>query len=377
MAKSKGLKLMQGNEAVAEAAIIAGLKFFAGYPITPSTEIAEILAKKLPQISGKFIQMEDEIASIAAIIGASITGLKSMTATSGPGFSLMQENLGYAAITETPIVITNVQRVGPSTGWPTGPAQGDIMQSRWGTHGDHPVAVLTPGSVKQCFTQTILAFNIAEKFRVPVILLTDEVVGHMRENVNLPKSSELTIVNRRKPTTSTKAYIPFNTRTNIIPPMASFGEGLRFHVTGLTHDEYGKPDGKPEVIDSLLRRLEKKMDYILDYVTPFEEYNLEDADVVIVAYGCVARSAVQAMNMAREKGMKVGVLQPLLIWPFHEKRAITVLGDKKIIVAEMNLGQYYQVIKGVVNKENIYSHTRVDGEIITPEELLQKVLEVN
>lgn len=376
MAKSKGTKLMQGNEAIAEAAIVAGLKFYAGYPITPSTEIAEILAKKLPQISGKFIQMEDEIASIAAIIGGSITGLKSMTATSGPGFSLMQENLGYAAITETPIVIANVQRVGPSTGWPTGPAQGDIMQARWGTHGDHPVAVLTPGSVKQCFTQTIMAFNIAEKFRVPVILLTDEVVGHMRENVSLPKISELTIVNRRKPPASTKEYLPFSTRASNVATLANFGEGQRYHITGLTHDEKGRPDGKPEVIDGLLRRLDKKMDDILDYVTPFEEFNLEDADIVLVAYGCVARSAVQAMHAAREKGIKVGVLQPLLIWPFNEARATAVLADKKVIVAEMNLGQYYQVIKSAVHKENVYSHTRIDGEIITPEELLQKVLEV-
>ena len=377
MANRKNVKLMQGNEAVVEGALAAGLRFYAGYPITPSTEIAEILAEKLPTVNGRFIQMEDEIASMAAIVGGSLTGLKSMTATSGPGFSLMQELIGYAAISEVPVVITNVQRVGPSTGWPTGPAQGDVMQARWGTHGDHPIAVLTPGSVQQCYTLTVQAFNIAEKFRVPVIILTDEVVGHMRENVSLPKVSELSVVNRKKPSALAKKFVPYSPKGNGVPAMANFGEGYRYHVTGLTHDENGAPSGKPEVIDGLLRRLEGKMDSILEYTETIEEFQIEDADIVIVAYGCVARSAVQAMLMARETGLKVGVLQPLLLWPFDEKKVSNLLSGKKVIVAEMNLGQMSSVVKSALNGQaEVVSYTRVDGEIITPEEILQKVLEV-
>lgn len=377
MSRSNNVILMQGNEAIVEGALAAGLKFYAGYPITPSTEVAEILAEKLPRIKGRFIQMEDEIASMAAIIGSSLTGLKSMTATSGPGFSLMQENIGYAAITEVPIVIVNVQRVGPSTGWPTGPAQGDIMQARWGTHGDHPIAVLMPGSVQQCFTLAIHAFNISEKYRIPVILLADEVVGHMRENVTMPRASDIKIVNRKKPSSLNKNYKPFLAKGNSVPPMANFGEGYRYHVTGLTHDENGSPTGKPEVVDALLRRLQSKMDSILEYMPTVEEYAAQDAEIIIVAYGCVARSAVQAMYMAREEGLKVGVLQPIMIWPFDNQRVHNVLAGKKVIVAEMNLGQLNNVIEGVVRGEaKVYSYTRIDGEIITPEEILQKVLEV-
>lgn len=377
MARSKNVKLMQGNEAIVEGALAAGLKFYAGYPITPSTEIAELLAKKLPLIKGRFIQMEDEIASIAAIVGGSLTGLKSMTATSGPGFSLMQENLGYAAIAEIPIVIANVQRVGPSTGWPTGPSQADVMQARWGTHGDHPIAVLAPGSVLQCYTLTIQAFNISEKFRLPTIILSDEVVGHMRENVTLPKTSEVGIVNRKKPSSLTKNYAPYHSRTNGIPPMASFGEGFRHHVTGLTHDENGIPTGKPQVVNDLLRRLQLKMDSVIEYFPGMQEYNVDNADIVIVAYGCVARSAVQAMLMAREEGYKVGVLQPLLIWPFNNKFIKEKLAGKKVIVAEMNLGQISTVVESAVKgTAEVCSFTRVDGEIITPEELFKKVLEV-
>ena len=234
--KSKA-RLMQGNEACVEGAIAAGMKFFAGYPITPSTEVAEIAAEKLPLVGGTFIQMEDEIASMAAIIGASLAGSKSMTATSGPGFSLKQENLGYASLAEVPCVIVNVQRSGPSTGLPTSPAQGDIMQARWGSHGDHPVIALTPSSVRETFDLTIKAFNLSEKYRVPVILLMDEIIGHMRERVELPEISEIEIIDRKKPTVSREKYLPYKADDDLIPPMAYYGDGYRFHVTGLAHEK--------------------------------------------------------------------------------------------------------------------------------------------
>ncbi|NLN49766.1 MAG: 2-oxoacid:acceptor oxidoreductase subunit alpha [Clostridiales bacterium] len=375
--KSKEL-LMQGNEACVEGAIVAGMRFFAGYPITPSTEIAEISSERLPQIGGKFIQMEDEIASMAATIGASLTGLKSMTATSGPGFSLKQENIGYAAIAEVPCVIVNVQRGGPSTGLPTSPAQGEIMQSRWGTHGDHPIIVLSPSSVRETFDVTIKAFNLSEKYRVPVIILTDEIIGHMREKVVLPDTSKIEIINRKKPEVKKKEYLPFKPDENLVPPMANYGEGYRFHVTGLIHDETGFPSGSPKVADKLTRRLCAKIEDNKDDIIEWEEKNTEDADIIILSVGSIARTSNEAMKMMREKGYKVGTFRPITVWPFPEKRLEELSKKvKTIIVAEMNLGQLsYEVERICKCNSKIEKVNKVSGEMITPDEIIAKIEEV-
>lgn len=298
----KDIKLMQGNEACVEGAIAAGMRFYAGYPITPSTEIAELSAAMLPKIGGKFVQMEDEIASISAVIGASLTGLKSMTATSGPGFSLKQEGIGYAIITEVPCVIVNVQRGGPSTGLPTSPAQGDIMQARWGTHGDHSIIALYPSTVKEIYTTTIKAFNLAEKYRTPVILLMDEVIGHMREKVEMPNADEIEIYNRKKPSVGADEYLPYKINDgDIVPEMASFGEGYRFHVTGLVHNETGFPTTNSNIAENLTNHLVNKIENNMDDIVEYEEYHLEDAEEIIVAFGSTARSAKSAVDALREE----------------------------------------------------------------------------
>lgn len=369
-------KLMQGNEACLEGAIAAGMRFFAGYPITPSTEIAEGAAERLPQVGGKFIQMEDEIASIAAVIGASLAGVKSMTASSGPGMSLKQENLGYAAMAEIPCVIVDVQRGGPSTGLPTSPSQGDIMQARWGTHGDHPVIALYPSSVAETYMVTIEAFNLAEKYRTPVVLLLDEVIGHMREKVVLPEPEQLKIVFRKKPTVKPGEYLPYKAEPDGgVPEMAAFGEGYRFHVTGLVHDETGFPSNSPEVTSTLINRLMKKIENNLDDIIRYEEENTDDAEVIVLAYGCVARSAKSAIDAARKEGMKVGLFRPITIWPFPEKRVRELAEKAKtIIVPEMNLGQYILEVERVVgNRCKVAGLHRADGEIITPEQIFDKI----
>lgn len=371
-------QLMQGNEACVEGAIAAGMRFFAGYPITPSTEIAEISAEKLPCVGGKFIQMEDEIASMAAIIGASLTGLKTMTATSGPGFSLKQENLGYASISEVPCVVVNVQRGGPSTGLPTSPAQGEIMQARWGTHGDHPVIALTPSSVKETFELTIRAFNLAEKYRMPVILLMDEVIGHMRERVELPDISELEIISRKRPSVSKDAYKPYKADEDLIPPMANFGEGYRYHVTGLVHDETGFPSNSSAVADKLVRRLMDKIETHKDDIIQWEEQNTEDADIVIVSIGGVSRAADTAMKMLRAKGLKVGTFRPITVWPFPKKR-LQELAEKvkTFVVAEMNLGQMVLEVERIIkDKAEIKRVNKVNGEAVYPEEITAVIEEV-
>lgn len=373
------VKLMQGNEACVEGALAAGMKFFAGYPITPSTEIAEISALRLPKIGGKFLQMEDEIAGMAATIGASLTGLKSMTATSGPGFSLKQENLGYAAIAEIPCVIVNVQRGGPSTGLPTAPAQGDIMQAKWGTHGDHPVIALSPSSVRETFDLTVKAFNFAEKYRTPVILLTDEVIGHMREKIEIPNADEIEVIDRPRPESGLEEYKPYEVKEGeLVPEMAAYGEGYRFHVTGLVHDETGFPSNDANVAEELLDRLMKKVEDNIDDIALYEEYKLEDADIAIVAYGSTARSAKSAVDMARQAGIKVGLFRPMTIWPFLEKQIEEV--SKKvdnIIVAEMNLGQYVLEVERAGNKNaEISKCCKANGELITPDEILAKIKEV-
>ena len=340
MSKTKA-RLMQGNEAVAEGAIAAGVTFFAGYPITPSTEIAEQMAKLLPRIGGTFLQMEDEIGAMGAILGASLAGAKVMDATSGPGFSLKQELIGYGACAEIPCVVVNVQRVGPSTGQPTAPSQGDVMQARWGTHGDHPIIALSPWSVRESFDLAVLSVNYAERFRTPVILLTDEIVGHLRENVTLPTADELDIYPRRLPKkTRAEGYQPFAVGEDLVPDVARFGDGCRIHVTGLLHDETGFPSGSPVVTEQLIHRLHEKINRVGEEIIHTEEAFMEDAEYAVVSYGGTARTAYEAVRAARANGIKVGFLRLKTIWPFADA-AVGRLADRvrSILVAELNYGQ--------------------------------------
>ena len=371
--------LLQGNEAIVEGALKAGCRFFAGYPITPATEISEILSVKLPKVDGTFIQMEDEIASLGAVIGASLTGTKSMTATSGPGFSLMQENLGFAIITEIPCVIVDAMRGGPSTGLPTSPSQSDVMQARWGTHGDHPIIVLCPSTVSECFDLTIKAFNFSERFRNPVILLVDEVVAHMREKIAIPDDEEIEVFNRVKPTVPPEWYIPYQDTPRGVPPMADFGEGYRYHVTGLTHDIRGFPTSRPDEIDPFIRRLFRKISQNFGEMQIGEFFMTDDADISIVAYGCVARSAKRAVIDARERGIKVGLLKLNTIWPFMRTAVEKLVAKSKIvIVPEMNMGQISREVKRVIKSDvKVFTINKVDSTIITPEEIWARIKEVS
>lgn len=371
-------QLLSGNEACVRGAIAAGIRFFAGYPITPSTEVAEGLAAELPKVGGKFIQMEDEIASMGAVIGASLTGLKSMTATSGPGFSLKQENIGFAAMTEIPCVIVNVQRYGPSTGLPTSPAQADIMQARWGTHGDHPAVVLMPASVRETFDLTVEAVNLSEELRTPVILLLDEVVGHMRERVELPTEEEVTVVDRTKPTEDPEHFLPYKPGPNLVPPMPAFGDGYRFHVTGLVHDETGFPCGKGKDGNTLVRRLMGKVEQRQPKIARAELFQTEDADIVVVAAGSVARSARAAVKEARAQGMKLGLVRPVTAWPFPTEAIDAVSKTaKSIIVAEMNLGQMILEVERIAaGRAPVFALNRIDAELITPKDIIVRTQEV-
>ncbi|MBA7567967.1 2-oxoacid:acceptor oxidoreductase subunit alpha [Candidatus Atribacteria bacterium 1244-E10-H5-B2] len=378
MNKLKGnIKLLQGNEACAEGALLAGVKFFAGYPITPSSEIAENMARKLPKIGGKFIQMEDEIASMAAVIGASIAGLKSLTATSGPGMCLKQENLGFAIINEIPCVVVNAQRGGPSTGSPTKPSQGDMMQARWGTHGDHPIIALAPSTVNEILTLTIKAFNFSEKYRTPVILLLDEVIAHMREKVEIPAPEDVEVINRKKPTVPPEEYSPFKPDEDGVPSMANFGEGYRYHITGLIHNDKGLPTANSKEIDAFIRRLHNKIQRNIKDIIINEKYSLDDAKIVLIAYGSVARAAERTVKLAREEGLKVGLLKLLTIWPFcfEEVNSLARKVDL-IIVPEMNLGQMVlEVERAAQGKCRVVHYGRVDGELINPIEILRKIRE--
>jgi len=369
-------KMMQGNIACAEGAIAAGCRFFAGYPITPSTDIAESLAVRLPEIGGNFIQMEDEIGAMGAIIGASLAGVKSMTATSGPGFSLKQENIGFAAMAEVPCVIVNVQRGGPSTGLPTLAAQGDIMQARWGTHGDHPIIAVCPSSVSELYHLTIRAFNLAEKYRSPVIILSDEIIGHLTEKIEIPDPSTIQIIDRIKPTVAPGEYLPYQMIETDIPPMANFGEGYRYHVTGLAHDETGFPTNDPEKIDQQLRRLNRKIERYRDDIVEVDELMTEDLEILVVACGGVARSARRAVIEAREQGIKAGLLKLKTIWPFPDKE-IEKAGEnaRRVIVPEMNLGQLAHEVEWVLGrKRNIVKVNKINGEAITPREILDAIV---
>ena len=342
---------MQGNEACAEGAIAAGVRFFAGYPITPSTEVAETMAKLLPQAGGKFVQMEDEIASMGAVLGASLAGLKAMDATSGPGFSLKQELIGYAACAEIPCVLVNVQRVGPSTGQPTAPSQADVMQARWGTHGDHPIIALSPWSVRETYDATVMAVNYAERFRTPVILLMDEIVGHLREKVELPEPGGLEIYPRRVPKkTRAEGYQPFEPDEDLVPNVANFGKGCRIHVTGLLHDDTGFPVGSPAVTENSIRRLHEKISRAGEEIIHTEEYFMEDAEYAVVSFGGTARTAYEAVANARKKGQKAGLLRLVTIWPFADK-AIERLAArvKGILVAELNYGQIVHEVRRAAN----------------------------
>ena len=368
---------MQGNIAVAEAAIDAGCRFYAGYPITPSSEIAEHLSKRLPEVGGRFIQMEDEIAAMGAIIGASLGGVKSLTATSGPGFSLKQENIGYACIAEVPVVVVNVMRGGPSTGLPTLPSQSDVMQARWGTHGDHPIIALTPASVTETYYMTIRAFNMSEKYRVPVILLLDEIIGHVYEKVELPDPTTLSIINRKKPDMPPEKYLPYVNDESMIPPMADFGDGYRYHVTGLIHDETGFPTNDSNTIEAMLLRLNYKLDKYQDEILQYEETDTSDAKIGLVAYGSSARSARYAMRAARAEGIPVGMLRIQTLWPFPTS-AINKFGKQlsHIIVPEMNLGQIaHEVEHAVRGQVEVLRVNRITGDPIDPQEILAKIKE--
>ena len=371
-------RLLQGNEACVSGGLYAGVNFFAGYPITPSTEITEGMARELPKIGGKFIQMEDEIGSIAAVIGASNAGLKAMTATSGPGYSLMVENIGYGYMTETPCVIVNVQRGGPSTGLPTKIGQADTMQTQWGPHGDNTAIAVAPSTVRECFEETVRAVNLSERFRTPVTVLSDEVLGHMREMMIMPKVGDLEVVKRHRPDVPSEWYRHFEITPSLVSSMASFGDGYRYNVSGLTHDEDGFPTAKPVEIKAKLDKLRRKIERFADEIYKIETYKMDDAHIAVFSYGTVARSAQQAVQIARERRIKVGAIRPLTIWPFPDEKLREMLtGVRKIIVVELNMGQLIREVQRVVPRHTeVFPLQRYDGEIITPQQILDRIREV-
>ncbi|MBQ7276920.1 MAG: 2-oxoacid:acceptor oxidoreductase subunit alpha [Bacilli bacterium] len=368
--------LMQGNAACVEGALKAGMRFFAGYPITPSTEIAEMASLNLPKVGGHFIQMEDELASMAAIIGASSVGVKSMTATSGPGFSLKQENIGYACMTEIPCVVVNVQRSGPSTGLPTSPSQGDVMQARWGTHGDHPMIAISPSSVTEVYNLTIRAFNLAEKYKTPVILLMDEIVGHLREGIEI-SDDKVEVVEREKGTEINKKG--YDIKDGELIPSKHLVGNVKYNITGLSHGLDGFPTNNHDISGKLHERLMKKIEENVDDIVEYEEYKLDDADTAIVCFGGTARSAASAIDLAREEGYKVGMFRVITVWPSPEKQ-LRELGEKvkRVIVVEHNYGQYLLEVQRIIRNNDckIDFVGKVDGTVITPEEILKKIKEV-
>ena len=368
------IRFLQGNEACVEGALYAGLNFYAGYPITPSTEIAELCSGRLPKQGGKFIQMEDEIASMCAIIGASLTGHKVMTATSGPGFSLKQEAIGYACMAEIPCVIVNVQRGGPSTGNPTHVSQGDINQARWGTHGDHSIIALTASNHQDVFAITVDTFNLAETYRTPVIILLDEAVGHMREKLVIPEEGDLPIVGRLRTSVGKGVdYHPYLPREDGRLPMSDFGDVHRFNVTGLFHDMWGFPSNNPTVVNELLHHIVDKIENNVHSITRHKEHYLDDAEYIMISYGSSARSAIHLAKNRRKKGEKIGVLELQSIWPFpsamvREKCS----GAKAVLVVEMNMGQVLAQVKSSVDRpENVFLANRIDGKLITPTDIKQ------
>jgi 2-oxoglutarate ferredoxin oxidoreductase subunit alpha len=371
----------QGNKAIAMAGVDAGCRFFGGYPITPSTEIAEVMAEELPKYGGAFIQMEDEIGGIAATIGASIAGRKAMTGTSGPGFSLKQELLGYAYIAEIPFVCVDVQRGGPSTGLPTKVSQGDVMQARWGTHGDHATIAYSPSSVQECYDLTIKAFNMSERFRQPVLIMADEVIGHMRERIVTPDVSSLELVSRKKPTCSHESFIPYLAdQEDDVPPMASFGDGYHWHVTGLTSNDWGFPTNSAQDIDKKITRIIRKVERFRGDVVDYRKEGCEDAEILVVSYGCVSRSALRAVRELRSRGVKVGHFRPVTIWPFPDEELEKVVADsgiKHVVVPELNMGQLFlEIDRAIHGKAETHLRPLLNGELFKPTQIISYVEEV-
>ncbi len=372
-----GTFFMNGDIACAEGAIAAGCRFFAGYPITPATEVAERMAERLPQLGGVYIQMEDEIASVNAVLGASWAGVKSMTATSGPGFSLMMENLGLGVMLETPCVVVDVQRAGPSTGLPTLVAQGDMMQARWGSHGSYEIIALVPSSPQEIFDLTITAFNLSEKYRVPVIIMTDEAVGHMSEKVVVRQVAPDELIGRKKPKVPTEKYQPYKPDKDLIPPMAIAGEGYHFHVTGLTHDERGYPAMNAEAQDKLVRRLSDKIRVNRKDIIKFEEVDVEDAKIIVCAYGITARIARHAVQQARNEGIKAGLMRLITVWPFPEEH-VRELGKKAkaFVVPEINYGQIaLEVERCAGSKAKTLLVPHMGGSVHMPQTILEAIRE--
>jgi 2-oxoglutarate ferredoxin oxidoreductase subunit alpha len=373
-----GVHFIDGDHAACEGALAAGARFAAGYPITPSTEVVERFALRVPTVGGIFIQMEDELAASIAIQGAVWGGAKAFTVTSGPGFSLMMEHIGYAVMTETPCVFVDVQRGGPSTGLPTLPAQSDMMQARWGSHGDYGVIALCPNSPQECFDLTIEAFNLSERYRVPVMVMMDEVVGHMTEKVVIPPAAEIEVEPRRHTKATPADYKPYQTNGNHVPEMAHAGEGYKFHVTGLTHDERGYPNMGPVTQDKLVRRLKDKLARVADQEARYEEEGIEGADVVVVSYGITSRVAQRAIDAAREQGVRVGKFRLITAWPFPEKRMREIAGKvKALVVPELNLGQMVlEVERSAHGQCATIPVTHAGGSVHRPEDILKAIMEV-
>jgi 2-oxoglutarate/2-oxoacid ferredoxin oxidoreductase subunit alpha len=364
---------IQGNEACARGAIKAGCRFFAGYPITPSTEIAEDMAVFLPREGGTFVQMEDEISALGAVIGAVWSGMKGMTATSGPGFSLMQEHIGYAVMTETPLVIVNMQRGSPSTGQPTMASQSDMMQARWGSHGDYEIIALSPSSVQECFDFTAEAFNLAEKYRVPVMVMSDEIVGHMREKITIPE--HVAMKARNMPSEGPENFLPYHAEMDGTSPMPAFGDGYKIHITGLTHDERGYPEASnPQAHSKLVKRLCDKILHHTEDIARIKTENTDDAEVIVVSYGAPSRSALKAVRTARNQGLKAGFIKIDVVWPFPEKMIREAVGEApRVIVVEMNLGQIFYEVQRILPGVKAELAPKIGGEMHLPEEILDKI----
>lgn len=375
---AKKVAFMQGNEAAAHGALYAGCTFFGGYPITPSTEVAEVMSVELPKVGGKFVQMEDEIGAMAAILGASLAGSKVLTSTSGPGLSLKQELIGYGCIAEIPCVVFNVMRGGPSTGMPTGPSQSDVMCAKWGTHGDHPAICLTPASVQETYDEVIRAFNLSEKYRTPVMVMPDEIVAHMRERIVFPEPGEVEVIPRKTPTVPPEQYKPYDTSFGDVPPLAAFGSGYKFHVTGLNKMQDGFPTTKAEIVQAEEERQVRKVEANVDDIASFEEYMLDDAEVVVVAYGSTSRSARYAVNVAREQGIKAGMFRIKTFWPFPDKQIKALASKVKgFVIPEMNLGMCsIELERCAQGKVPVLGIFRVDGEPINPDQIVEKIKEV-
>jgi 2-oxoglutarate ferredoxin oxidoreductase subunit alpha len=372
-----GEHFMTGDVACAEGALAAGCRFFGGYPITPATEIAEQISERLPEVGGTFIQMEDEIAAIASVIGASCAGVKSMTATSGPGFSLMMENIGLAACTETPCVIVDVQRAGPSTGLPTQGAQSDMMQARWGSHGDYAIIALAPSSPQDTFYQTITAFNLSETYRLPVLIMTDEIIGHISERVIIPEAKAIKTVSRPRPKGRKDRFKPFQPGPNGVAPMAIAGEGYNIHVTGLTHDEKGYPVMTVEAQEEMMTRIMGKVSRNLHDIIQTESYRMDDAEIAVISYGVSTRTSLAAVDEAREMGIKAGLLRLITVWPFPEDQ-IRKLAErvKGFVTVEINLGQiHYEVERCAAGKAPAFLVGHPGGTIIPPNRVIETLKE--